>query len=61
MRSNRRGEVVDGVILVLVRLVVMETLVELYHLEMLIGTTKLGGSLYSLHHENIWIEEEEPC
>ena len=61
MRPNRREEVVDGVILVLVSPDVMETLVELYHLEMLIGTSKLGGSPYIIYHDIIWIEEEEPC
>ena len=38
----------------------METLVRLSHRDTLIETTKLGDSLYILHHNIIYLEEEEP-
>ena len=37
----------------------METLVRLSHRDNLIETTRLGGSLYILHHDIICLEEEE--
>ena len=57
MRLHRREEVVNGVILVLVRRDKRETLVRLSHRETLIETAKLGGILKSLHYGIIWIEE----
>ena len=43
--SHRREEGGNGVIVVLVRTAVRETIVRLYHQYKLIETTKLGGSL----------------
>ena len=57
MRLHRREEVVNGVILVLVRRNKRETLVRLSHRETLIETAKLGDILQSLHYGIIWIEE----
>ena len=59
VRFYWKEEGVNGVILVLLKPALEETLVILPHWETLIKATKLGCSLQSLHHNIVRFEEEK--